>query len=263
MKRCIFCKAHSGASKTIEHIIPESFGNVEHVLPAGVVCDACNNYFSREVEKPLLDSDYFTHARFRMDIASKKGVIPSIWGIHLGSRSIVGVSKESDGKAIYPLNPKDESRFIQNIRASTGGTLIIPVPVEPDSYVISRFLGKVAIEVLAQRALQASVPEGLDEIIDKRELDDLRNHVRRGHPKKTPWAFHQRRIYPEEETFYEEGYGHYQVLHEYTLLYTDKKELYFVLALLGLEFVINMAGSDIGGYLDWLRRNGNRSPLYV
>ncbi len=256
MKRCIFCKADSHASKTIEHIVPESLGNNEHVLPAGVVCDACNNYFSREVEKPLLDSDYFTHARFRMDVASKKGVIPSVWGIHLGSRTIVGISKESDGKAVYPLNPKDASRFMESLRTSTGGSLIIPNPSEPDPYVISRFLGKVAIEVLAQRILGASVPEGLDEIIDKRELDDLRNYVRRGHPKKTAWAFHQRRIYPEE------AYGDYQVLHEYTLLYTDKKELYLVLALLGLEFAINMAGSDIEGYLDWLRRNANKSPLY-
>lgn len=62
--RCIFCKVNSSNSKTVEHIIPESLGNTEHILRPGIVCDKCNNYFAREVEKPLLDTQYFIQARF-------------------------------------------------------------------------------------------------------------------------------------------------------------------------------------------------------
>ena len=59
LTRCIFCKQDSGTSKTIEHIIPESLGNKDHILSRGVVCDYCNNHFGLKIEEPLLDSDYW------------------------------------------------------------------------------------------------------------------------------------------------------------------------------------------------------------
>jgi hypothetical protein len=54
--RCIFCKNDSSNSKSVEHIIPESLGNTTRTLPKGVVCDTCNNYFARKVEKPFLEA---------------------------------------------------------------------------------------------------------------------------------------------------------------------------------------------------------------
>jgi hypothetical protein len=73
---CIFCKKESSASKSREHIIPESLGNTTHCLPPGVVCDPCNSYFSREIEKPFLGSPAITLLRFRQGIPSKRGKIP-------------------------------------------------------------------------------------------------------------------------------------------------------------------------------------------
>src|SRR5258706_150378 len=70
---CIFCKEPSDNSKSVEHIIPESLGNVEHVLPKGIVCDDCNNYFAIKIEKELLEMPYFKSLRYRNDIFSKKG----------------------------------------------------------------------------------------------------------------------------------------------------------------------------------------------
>jgi hypothetical protein len=55
----------------------------------------------------------------------------------------------------------------------------------------------------------------------------------------------------------------YQVLHEYTLLYTERLELYAVLCLFGEEFAINYAGPEIDGYTGWLSQNDGRSPLYL
>ena len=49
--RCIFCKKDSCNSRSVEHILPESLGNEEHILPAGIVCDRCNNYFASSVEQ--------------------------------------------------------------------------------------------------------------------------------------------------------------------------------------------------------------------
>lgn len=53
--RCFFCKEDSSSSKSIEHIVPESIGNKAFTLPCGYVCDKCNNYLAREVEKPFLE----------------------------------------------------------------------------------------------------------------------------------------------------------------------------------------------------------------
>ncbi|WP_414849776.1 HNH endonuclease [Kosakonia quasisacchari] len=54
--KCIFCKMESTSSKSVEHIIPESLWNTKNILPAGIVCDKCNNYFSRKVEKPFIST---------------------------------------------------------------------------------------------------------------------------------------------------------------------------------------------------------------
>ena len=51
--RCIFCKTKSSACVSVEHIIPESLGNTQHILPRGWVCDSCNNYMATKVEKPF------------------------------------------------------------------------------------------------------------------------------------------------------------------------------------------------------------------
>src|SRR5436309_15606851 len=77
-KRCVFCKRDSGASRSIEHILPESLGNKEHTLPAGVVCDACNNYFASGIEQPVLESGHFVTARFSALIPNKREKMPML-----------------------------------------------------------------------------------------------------------------------------------------------------------------------------------------
>ncbi|HEY0735702.1 MAG TPA: HNH endonuclease [Herpetosiphonaceae bacterium] len=258
--RCVFCKSTSNSSKTVEHIIPESLGNTEHILPPGVVCDKCNNYFSREVEKPLLDSLYFTQTRFAKMIPNKRGKVPTIKGIHLNSATIIEVSNSDEGKSIFASLDKDNSKFIRSVLDSKQGTVILPIPVEPDGTLVARFIGKIAIEVLAQRALK--VDGGLDEITEKEELDELRTFVRIGQ-KNREWPIHKRRIYPEDFVFYEQGYGTYEVLHEFDFLYTEQQELYFAIAIFGIEYVINMGGPKIDGYLSWLQKHHNASPLYL
>jgi hypothetical protein len=176
--RCIFCKCQSSSSTSGEHIIPESFGNKEHTLRPGVVCDKCNNYIARKVEKPLLDSPYFKEQRFKMSILSKRNKIPTISGIHLQSRTLIELMKrpDEDGTSIGAALGQDESRWIKSVTEQKHGTLIIPVASPPDDYAISRFLAKVGLESLASRLVD--VEGGLDEIVDKPELDALRSYVR-------------------------------------------------------------------------------------
>lgn len=82
--RCIFCKAESHHSRSVEHIVPESMGNTSHVLPRGAICDRCNEYFGRKVERPLLESPLFRHLRFGMDVPNKRGRVPN-WSAEEGT----------------------------------------------------------------------------------------------------------------------------------------------------------------------------------
>ncbi|CAI8851489.1 hypothetical protein [Kosakonia quasisacchari] len=43
-------------------------------------------------------------------------------------------------------------------------------------------------------------------------------------------------------------------MHEYDFLCTEEGEIYFVMALYGVEMTINIGGPDIEGYVNWLEK---------
>ncbi len=211
--KCIFCKTHSDTSISIEHIIPESLGNKDHILPKGIVCDKCNNYFAREVEKPILESPMFRFLRRNMAIPNKRGKLPSL--------------ADAD------------------------------IPPLPDYRLMGRFIGKVGLEVLAFQALEVS--NWNEELVNTTGLDDLRMFVR--YNKGEIWEFAFRTLYPVNALF-KENNTYYEVLHEFDILMADGDEFYIVIAILGVEFVMNLGGRSLDGYHQWLKKNNNRSPLY-
>jgi hypothetical protein len=120
-------------------------------------------------------------------------------------------------------------------------------------------MAKVALEALAMRLCEH--PGGLEYLCDEAQLDPVRDHARRG---KTPvWPVSSRRIYEaDSEAIGEDGVMG-QVVHEFDFLITSTQEYYFVLVIFGQELTINIGGPDIKGYLQWLNKNGERSPLYT
>jgi hypothetical protein len=140
--------------------------------------------------------------------------------------------------------------------------MIVPfnsAPEENNSYV-SKFLCKVALESLVYRI--KSNPDLINEIIDHVQLDYIRDYVRRGN-KPAFWEYHQRRIYEETDMFYCEKISAepYEVLHEFDFIYSDEGEMFFVLVIMGIEYVISMADENISGYRKWLIQNGGGIPL--
>jgi hypothetical protein len=260
--RCIFCKNSSDNSTSVEHIIPESLGNVEHILPSGWVCDGCNNYFSREVEKPFLDSLYGKTSRFEMRIPNKKNRIPSIQGYHRESKSRIELfySPDDVGLSIGAAEGEDESEWVRSVILNKTGTLYIPASNTPENnYVTARFIGKIGFEILAQRGIETS--NWNNEIVNKKELDRPRNYVRFGNPKFV-WPIHIRRIYPQDFQFADSESPSYQILHEWIILQTAQNEYYAVIAIFGIEYVINLGGPELEGYIKWLEDKNNKSPLY-
>jgi HNH endonuclease len=260
IKRCLFCKQDSSSSRSIEHIVPESLGNTDHVLPAGVVCDKCNNYIARKIEKPLLDSQYFRERRFHAGLPNKKNRIPPMEGIHLQSRTPVQLLKklDEDGISIGAGPNVNESRWVRSLLQRESGTVIIPIGEKPSDYLVSRFLGKVGLEVLAHRVLD--VPSGIEEIINQPELEELRSYVRLGNPKLA-WPYSHRPVYSSDFQFIG-GNESYEVLHEFDILATPTNEYYIVVAIFGEEYALNLGGPEIEGYEHWLTANDNKSPLY-
>lgn len=212
MTCCIFCKSDTNNERSREHIIPESMGNADHVLPLGAVCHTCNQYFARKVERPLLESPIFRHLRAGMEVLSKRGRVP-VWNT-------------SDGLDL------------------------------PDRRLMGRFLGKVGLEVLVHKTQNVSTWN--KEIVEQRELDELRNHVRFNTGED--WPFTARTLHPVNAVF-NDGTERYEILHEFDMLITDSSECYSVVSIFGVEFTLNIGGRTTEGFERWLENNSGASPL--
>jgi hypothetical protein len=131
----------------------------------------------------------------------------------------------------------------------------------PSNHYMSRFLAKMGLEALASRWLK--IDNWNDYLVDYEGFDPIRNFAR--FPKKGEvWEFSKRRIYEEDSSQVHRGGLGYQVLYEWDILATgtaEASEFYFVIAIFGMEYVINLGGNSIDGYKLWLKNNNNVSPL--
>ncbi len=255
---CIFCQRDSAGSTSVEHIIPESLGNEDHVLPPGVVCDDCNHYFGSKVEGPLLGSDYFRHARCWSATPSKRGRVPGVRALHPASKSLLEMVRDLDGSLhLFPAAGGSEHRWAEYLSGNRHGQLYVPVPVPPDHFLMSRFLAKVALEVLADRMLP--LDGGLEFVATDGQLDPVRKFARYGSTQA--WPFSRRELYAPETAFSGVDGEPYEVLHEFALLYTGERELHLVCAIYGVEYAINLGGPEIESYKRWLRQHDGRSFL--
>lgn len=259
MTRCLFCKRSTASSRSKEHIIPESLGNTIFVLPRGVVCDRCNNYFASKVEKPFLESPGISALRGYQAVPSKRGRVPISMGVIFPTCRSVRIRRHLSGpvKASVDLDPV----AFQAAQDSASGSLLLPTGwPPPEGSISSRLFAKIALEALAHRLL--NTPGWLEYLTDDTQLDPIRRHAREGFPRE--WAFHARRIYPAERRFPSSAGSFGQMVWECDFLWTNGNgsEQYFILAIFGQEFTINMGGPDIDGYLDWLRIHNDASPLH-
>jgi HNH endonuclease len=233
--RCIFCKNESHNSVSVEHIIPKSLGNIDHILPKGILCDSCNNYFAK-IEKEILEQDYFQNVRGRNGVVNKKGNLTPEFGsiIHPDGCKIAIYHEENSINIDIP-SKKTASHIIDG----TVNKLYVPHYTEPTpkNLALSRFIAKVSIEALTLRVM--NVEGWVEEIIDKVELDPLRHYARYGPGKIKFWAYGQKRAYPEED----------DIIHEFGFRYPENKELFFDLTIFGIEYSINMGDPDIESYL--------------
>jgi HNH endonuclease len=255
--RCIFCKKPSFNSRSREHIIPESLGNTTQVLSAGVVCDSCNNYFGREVEGPFLTSPAVSEMRFHQGLPNKRGKVPAVEAC-LDHCYQVTAYRHLKGPFIGSVTVTPAA-FAHVLARKCSTILFAGGGQPPDTHVVSRFLAKAAVEALVLRVTK--VPGGQDYVVDEVQFDPIRRHARERYPRD--WPYSQRRIYHPNRKVVDERGESLQMVHEHDFLQTSAGELFFVLAIFGLEFAINVGGPDIEGYHQWCEAHGNLSPLYT
>jgi HNH endonuclease len=252
---CLFCKTDASTSRSVEHIIPESLGNTKSILPAGVVCDKCNNYFARKVEKPLLDCIDLIALRFHQRIPNKKGRVPPLAGTVGESAPVIAYFGRDDTRSgLLDASPE----AVELIFRQKADVLNFPGYGDQwESSLTSRFLAKAALEGLASRLLSSCSNTAF---ATEPALDPIRNYARRG--STVLWPYHTRRIYDADKPWTLPTGESVQRVWEWEILETDSFDHFFVLVLIGLELTINYQAPDIRGYLEWLDRHNTISPLY-
>ena len=254
--KCIFCRIPTTGNEPLEHILPESLGNKKLVLRRGIVCGKCNNYFAVKVEKPFLETPSLRSLRFQQCIANKKGRIPTQPGLLLPNVAPIDLKHDLNRDE---LSATVDSITFESLLTHTSGKIVIPreTVIEADS-ITSRFLAKVAVEAMVHRIEHNDT--WLEEWGDEIAFDPIRKYARYGSPRKWPIAV--RRIYAESSHWFDSDQEDSQIIHESDFLYTEHKEMYFVLAIFGQELSINMAGPEIEGWENWLEDNDHVSPLH-
>lgn len=253
--KCIFCGKDSSKSKSVEHIIPESFGNSTAVLPKGVVCDDCNNYIGRKIESPFLNSNAILMLRQELSLKNKQNKL---------IRKFDYPSKEETVQQITPDHyfvVSKTSRTEHDVKAAvhryveyvnlTDKELLTP------SVNISRLLAKMAIEAFIYRCGSSS--EVCDYVREDDAYESIRKHVR--YDGRKLWNYSSRRIYSRHEVY--QGDIEHSINWEFDFLFLSNGEIYFVIAMFGIEYAINLGGPSIDGYKEWLINNNNISPLYL
>lgn len=270
--RCLFCKKDSTKTKSVEHIVPESLGNKTFILPLGYVCDKCNNYFAREVEKPFLELPEIKLLRFQEVIPNKKNRVPVVNGMINGIYPVKLKRKISHDEIINEIEVSKE--VMDAVSNNKNMNVIIPAFTNKNHFksnsIISRFLAKMALESFADKL--KDIDNSLDDLIDDTQFDRIRNHARLGTEKDWPCSI--RRIYDYNKIWKYDDENTGVMVHESDFLLiavpddgeviSDSifAELYFVVALWGMEFAINMAGPETSGYEGWLKEHNYESPLY-
>jgi len=173
MNCCIFCKSTTGPFKTREHILPESLGGGEWaILPPGLFCDGCQNFFGSAIEQQALGDYPFNLLRVFLGIPTKKGKAPwlSSWEGKIAGGPVPGIIHYG------PASPFE-------LPMSDGGKSAIRLLAEPQKpAMICRTLLKMALEVIAADSPTDALAG---------EFDDARHFARWG-TKPGAWWYLQR-----------------------------------------------------------------------
>jgi hypothetical protein len=244
--------------------MPESIGSKKRVLQPGIVCDRCNNYFAIKIEQPILSHPSMRNLRAWYQVPNKRGKYPSVLGHITGTEIKIGLGLGPDGLLrVEPERARDREHLDSVMGSGLAGNLATPLlfkfEMDPPKREMSRFLCKMALETIAETFSLKAV--GTEELVDEPFFDDVRSFARYGN-NYPEWPYSQRRIFPEETVMRHSKTNEWvQVGFGCRWFMNGHKETLFAFCFYGVEFVINIGGPSITGYLEWLIEHDNISPV--
>lgn len=194
LHQCPFCgnvittgTKHNGlcTSNSEEHIIPFSLGNSEIIIPKGVICDDCNNYFAINIEKGFLAMDTISKLRSYHTISSRKGKVPDLEILFAGEKTKL----EIDGKnrrCFIGLSQNTIERLKSN-NISMFMTQGLDLEELKNNYTVSRFLVKIFVEINLYYALQLYGEKTAIKFDEK--ISELVKYIRRGDKTKKVYCY--------------------------------------------------------------------------
>lgn len=178
---CMFCLQSDGPFKSREHIVPESLGNKEMMLPPGYVCDRCNNGPLSQLDNALIRCPPVALIKTTRYIKSKRNRLPKAMFGEAGLYA-VDVDGESGVQLCVP-DPGDvidrEGSFEVTLRATWS----------PRGWSqVSRAILKMGLQHLALEL-------GKEAVLDKR-FDGVRRSILVG--GSAGWVAYTREVTPTD-----------------------------------------------------------------
>ena len=186
--KCFFCKSDTFDSKSVEHIIPESLGNKQYILGKGIVCDNCNNYFSREIEGPVQSYEDIRRLMALEDIRSKKGKRRSTTVLFGGEECQLDVTNINGEETILlGISPEMVQKLYEGKLPEIALLKGVNFYKFKDDYLFSRFLCKIAIECLVYNFILYDKYDEIEALVTNEIYKEIINFVRIGNRLKKPW----------------------------------------------------------------------------
>ena len=104
---CIYCLKSDGSFSSEEHIVAESLGNYDTVLPKGYVCDECNNGVLSLLDEALIKFEPIAWLRVYFVPYTKAGKLPEA--------NFHNFSIAKTGPRQITIKPKDKTGHIKTV----------------------------------------------------------------------------------------------------------------------------------------------------
>ncbi len=176
-----------------EHIIPFSLGNSTHVIPSGIICDNCNNYFATNIEKQFLELESIQLLRSLHTIPSRKNKVPPLEILINGE--ISRFEFDINNNCAYIGLSNDTINKLINSKLKGFITKGIDIETLNNNYVVSRFLLKVFTEICLLYSLKyasKSTKTGLYMFDDS--MKQFAQYVRRGDKQKKVYKYTAKQV---------------------------------------------------------------------
>lgn len=194
LKECPFCENVIMYSdlcncSSEEHILPKSIGNDELIIPKGIICDGCNNYFAREIEKPFLENENIKRLRTYHTIPSRKDNIPPLEILLNNTKATL----RFDNKKRINILELDPDTTYKIIKKEISPTSFISKGISVDSlqnsYVVSRFLVKVFVEICLYYTNLCNTSDQNSFYLFDSKMRELFDYVRKGNRNKRVYKY--------------------------------------------------------------------------